>query len=510
VNNVPTQKIVIIGAGIGGLTAALRLAQTGCDVVVCEKAATPGGKLREVAPDGVPMDAGPTVFTMRPVFEAIFAAAGTSLAAHLTLRPLEILARHSWQDGGRLDLHADSECNIDAIGQFAGTKAVRGYLAFTQRAASVFNTLDHAFMQHPAPSLVSLTCAAGLSGLGDLWRISPYTTLWDALGQYFPDPRLRQLFARYATYCGASPFEAPATLMLIAHVEQCGVWRIEGGMHRLAVALADLAQFKGARFRYQTNVTEILVKHGRAAGVRLAHGETIEAGAVICNAEAAALPRFGAEAAKAAPPPAPRSLSALTFALSGAMTAETSGLPLDHHNVFFSRDYQTEFRDIAESRLPRDPTIYICDQGENRLFCLINAPPNGDTAPLSSAETETCWNIMRARLTQHGLMIQPEPKTVTGPAEFDRLFPATGGALYGRALRSWRDPFARPTSKTRLPGLYLAGGSIHPGPGLPMAALSGQFAATQALAALASQAKSRKVAMPGGILTRSAMTSSTR
>ncbi len=502
----PTQKIVIIGAGIGGLTAALRLAQAGCDVVVCEKAASPGGKLREVAVDGAILDAGPTVFTMRPVFEAIFADAGASLVAHLTLRPLEVLARHSWQDGGRLDLFADPARSTDAIGQFAGTKAAQGYTAFASRAASVFNTLDRSFMQNPAPSLLSLTRAAGLRGLGDLWRISPYTTLWDALGPYFPDPRLRQLFARYATYCGASPFEAPATLMLIAHVEQCGVWRIEGGMHRLAVALANLAQSKGARFRYQTSVTEILVKQGHAAGVRLADGETIEAEAVICNADTAALPRFGADAAKAAPPPAARSLSALTF----AMTAATAGLPLDHHNVFFSRDYQAEFRDIAQGRLPQDPTIYICAQGERRLFCLINAPPNGDTATLSQAETEPCWNTMRARLAQHGLTIQPETITVTGPAEFERLFPATGGALYGRAIRNWRDPFARPTSKTRLPGLFLAGGSIHPGPGLPMAALSGQFAATQALAALASQAKSHRVAMPGGISTRSAMTSSTR
>ena len=498
-------RIVIIGAGIGGLSAALRLALAGCDVVVCEKAASPGGKLRELAPGGTAMDAGPTVLTMRPVFEAIFHAAGASLDAHLTLRPLEILARHGWEDGSRLDLFAEPARNIDAIGRFAGLAAARGYAAFAERAASVFNTLDRPFMRAMEPSLVSLTRAAGWRGLGDLWRISPYTTLWDTLGQYFQDARLRQLFARFATYCGASPFEAPATLMLIAHVEQMGVWRIEGGMHRLATVLADLASLRGARFRYDAPVSEILVRNGHADGVRLRNGEVINADAVICNADLAALPRLGAALGGVAPAPGRRSLSAVTW----AMTAETDGFPLDHHNVFFSSDYAAEFREMAQGRLARAPTAYLCAQGQGRLFCLINAPPCGDTTPLSEAEIEECWNKLSARLGRHGLTIKPRDTIVTGPAEFETLFPGTGGALYGRALRSWRDPFARPAARTKLPGLYLAGGSVHPGPGLPMAALSGQFAASQVLAGLSSAVLFRAAAMPGGISTQSAMTGGT-
>jgi len=183
-------------------------------------------------------------------------------------------------------------------------------------------------------------------------QIRPFSSMWPALGQYFRDPRLQQLFGRYATYCGSSPYLAPATLMLVAHVEREGVWNIEGGMHGLAQALADNAKSFGATIRYGQEVSEVLIACGRACGVRLASGERIGADAVIVNADVAAVAGglFGINARRAAAaiPARARSLSAMTW----SMVAKTDGFPLGRHNVFFSRDYHAEFDDIFRRDTP--------------------------------------------------------------------------------------------------------------------------------------------------------------
>jgi 1-hydroxycarotenoid 3,4-desaturase len=498
-----TAKIVIIGAGIGGLVASLLLAQAGLDVTVCEAAATPGGKLREVTAGTATIDAGPTVFTLRPVFEAIFAMAGARLEDHVTLEKLDCLARHAWEDGATLDLFADPEDSAAAIADFAGAAAAKGYRAFAARAAKIFETLDFSFMQTHQPGLAGLVRNAGPRHLGGLLNLSPFANLWDELGRSFPNPRLRQLFARYATYCGSSPFSAPATLMLIAHAEQLGVWRIQGGMYRLAEAFHRLAQARGASFRFNTKVSEIVFNGAKVSGVRLACGELLPADAVIANADLAAINAgylgiAAKEAVAGSMKATTRSLSALTW----AMTGSASGFALAHHNVFFSNDYRAEFAEIAGGKLPRDPTIYICAPRPGEFFCLVNAPPAGDVFRPTQAEEDACLTTVLKKLQRCGLNLQPREITKTGPQAFEQMFPATGGALYGRALTGWRDSFARPGAKTKLPGLYLAGGAIHPGPGLPMAAISGRLAATRLLTDLGSTRTSFRVDMPGGMSMR--------
>ncbi len=358
-----TPRVAVIGAGIGGLVGAALLAHRGLQVELFEAAGAPGGKMREVAIGDLRVDAGPTVLTMPWVFEEIFAAAGASLADHVKLEPLQTLARHAWSDGGRLDLCADPEASVAAIRQFAGAGEAEGFRAFLQRARAVYETLEGPFLKGSRPNPISLSARVGLSRLPDLWRISPFTTLWSALGEHFRDPRLRQLFGRYATYCGSSPFRAPATLMLIAHVEQAGVWRVAGGMHRLARSLADLASSRGAAIHYGRRVERIVVERGAVCAVETQDGQRAEADAILFNGDVAALAAgaLGPDAARACDDArrAPNSLSALTFALVG----RPEGFPLSHHNVFFSDDYRAEFDEILKQRrLPRDPTIYICAQ----------------------------------------------------------------------------------------------------------------------------------------------------
>lgn len=516
-----TPNVVVVGAGMGGLTAALDLARQGCTVTVVEQAEVPGGKIRQLAAGDVRVDAGPTVLTMRWIFEELFAAAGSSLERHVALKPAAVLARHAWSDTERLDLHADLERSVEAIGAFAGRREAEGYRKFCARARRIFETLDEPFMRRERPRLDQLVASYGLLGLGKLRGISPFETMIHALREHFRDPRLVQLFGRYATYCGSSPYLAPATLMLVAHVEREGVWLAHGGIGALARAVADLAARHGACLRYGTAVQKIDTTAGAVRGVTLADGEALVADAVVVNADSGALGAglFGGEVSRAVSMPAgrQRSLSAVTF----AFRAETAGFPLVRHNVFFSRDYPAEFTAIfAQGRVPDDPTVYVCAQdrddddtprnGTERLLCLVNAPPNGDTVSYTPEEIARCEDRMRTTLARSGLRVLDQAKAVATPTQFDRLFPGTGGALYGPASHGWQASFQRSGSRSKLPGLYLAGGSVHPGPGVPMAAISGRLAAAAILADLprsktaqrsavrGSTSPSGRTAMPGG------------
>lgn len=487
----PQPRVAVIGAGIGGLVSAVTLAAAGLEVIVLERAATPGGKVREIDIAGARIDCGPTVFTMRWVFDEIFAAAGAAFGDCVRLARAQLLCRHAWSERERLDLHADVQHSADAVGALSGAAEARRFLNFCEEARRIYRTLESPFLRAHRPGPLDLVRRAGLSGLPDLWRIDPFTTMWRALGGHFQDARLQQLFGRYATYCGSSPFLAPATLMLVAHVEQDGVWLVEGGMRQLAIALEGLARARGARFRYGAHVERIVVGSHGARGVRLAHGETVDADVVVSNADAAAIAggRFGQAAALALPAtnPARRSLSAVTW----AMLAQCDGFPLVRHNVFFSNDYASEFDDIfARDRLPSTPTVYVCAQDRadegvasanrpERLLCLVNAPPTGDRRPIGAAQLAACEDAAFGLMERCGLRMlrNAQHTVVTTPQQFDALFPATGGALYGQASHGWRASFSRPGARTRVPGLYLAGGSTHPGPGVPMAALSGRIAA---------------------------------
>ncbi len=506
-----TERVIVIGAGCGGLCAAIDLARRGANVTVLERAASPGGKMRHVAVEGVGIDAGPTVFTMRWIFENLFADAGTRLTDHLQLTPATTLARHAWRQGGRLDLFADIDRSADAIAAFAGASEAAGYRQFCARSQDIYRTLVQTFIASERPaSPVDLVWRVGFRQLDALWRTAPMKSMWSAISENFRDPRLRQLFGRYATYCGSSPLLAPATLMLVAHVEQDGVWLVDGGMRQVAQVLMRLAENQGAQFRFGCDVEKIIVERGHAIGVTLASGETLRADAILFNGDASAIGAglLGA-AAQPAVTPAPRaarSLSAVTWCLR----AETSGFPLVHHNIFFAEDYPREFQAIFENRtITEAPTVYVCAQdrgdgtdthvmGPERLLVLINAPPDGDVAAFSQSQIDELERRTFAFLSACGLEVsrRSDATVTTTPADFNGLFPATGGALYGRASHGPNATFQRPSAISNVAGLYLAGGSVHPGPGVPMAAMSGRLAAHRILEDLAAAKSGRKPSAP--------------
>jgi len=503
--------IVVIGAGMGGLAAAIRLASAGLAVTVLDAAAEPGGKMRTTPSAAGPVDSGPTVLTLRAVFDELFASAGERLDDHLTLVAQDILARHLWRGGPVLDLHPDPERNAAAIRAAFGPRAEAEFRAFTAHAAGLRAAFDGPVMHAPRPDLAGLTRAA--LAAPRLWRaLWPGRTLAADLRARFTDPGLRQLFGRYATYVGGAPGAVPAVLGLIWHVEQAGVWAVRGGMAGLARAMAGLARARGAVLRPGTRVDAIEAPGGQVRAVRLAGGERIGCERVVFNGDPAALLRglLGRDVQAALPrrAVAPRSLSARVWAFA----AQPSGVDLALHTVFFADAEADEFPALAAGTHPVAPTIYVCAQdragpdraaGPERFEMILNAPPLPHAQPPNPDEAQTCRTTTFDRLARFGLSFDPLPQagSLTRPQDFAALFPGSDGALYGRSPQGMLAPFARPGARTRVSGLYLAGGGAHPGAGVPMATLSGRHAAEAIMTDRGSTFRSARTVMPGGMST---------
>jgi len=509
-------RAVVVGAGIGGLTAAVRLAHAGLSVTVVDMAGGPGGKMRTRASVAGPVDVGPTVLTLKGVFETLFADVGARLADHVTLIPDEILARHVWPDGSMLDLFHDPDRSAEAVRALAGPTGERQFRRFSGRARRLYEAFEAPVMLAPRPSLPRLT-AEVLKNPALIPAMAPGLSLARSLAAQFTDPRLRQLFGRYATYVGGSPYLSPAVLGLIAHSEARGVWRVEGGMHRLAVALQGLAQDRGAGFRFNAKVARIEQQDDRVCAVHLEDGTRLPADLIVFNGDPKALleRQLGPAAMVAVPVTgvAARSLSAFVWGFA----AEPSGVELAHHTVFFCADPRREFDDLAAGRMPGDGTLYVCAQdrggapptGPERFEIILNGPPGH---PSTAEDAYTCRTRTFDSLARMGLRFTPTPDVtaLTMPGGFAEAFPGSDGSLYGLSPHGMMATFRRPTARTTVRGLYLAGGGAHPGAGIPMACLSGSHAAAAILSDLASISTSRPTATPGGTSTGSAMTGSGR
>jgi 1-hydroxycarotenoid 3,4-desaturase len=299
------KHVAIIGAGIGGLAAAMRLAHGGVRVTVLERQPTPGGKMRSLPSAAGMIDAGPTVLTMKPVFDALFRDVGCQLADYATLIQEDILARHFWRDGTRLDLMRDPQANLENVRHCFGAAAAAEFHRFSRDAEHLFEQLNGPMMQAATPALPKMIPVI-LKSPRTVIKMDPLRSLAQSLAHRFSDPRLAQLFARYATYIGGLPQASPALLALIWHVESLGVWHVKGGMRQLAFGMEACAQDLGADFRYESFVT----KFERTDNGRYqleCDGRLISCDAVLFNGDPNALTRgFLGPEASTPPPPRPR------------------------------------------------------------------------------------------------------------------------------------------------------------------------------------------------------------
>jgi phytoene desaturase len=479
---------VVIGAGIGGLSAAVRLALNGWRVTVYEKNAQVGGKMGELSADGFRWDLGPSVITMRHVFESLFEAAGRRLEDYLDLRPVEPLTRYFYPDGTIFDASADLTHMAQHIAAL-DERDVEGYLRYLAYAARIHRITGKVFIYDQPPRLRSFAKVP----VNEWLQADPLRTMQQAIEAHVRTPHLRQLLGRFATYVGGSPFEAPATLNVIAHVELTGgVWYPRGGIYAIARAFERLAGELGVVIHTGRGVQRIDVTGVRATGVTLDDGTHIDADAVVSNLDVTTV-------YERLLPPTPAISRRLTQlrrfepSCSGfvlLLGVEGRAGSLAHHNIFFSPDYRREFQAIFKDRVaPNDPTIYVAitaktDPGHappgcENWFVLVNAPPLSDRYDWQANAASYRGHILE-RLASFGVDVRQRIayERILTPVDLAAMTGAYRGALYGPSANSKWTAFRRPHNRcVDVPGLYFAGGTTHPGGGVPMVTLSGKVAA---------------------------------
>jgi phytoene desaturase len=494
------QPILILGAGIGGLSAAIHLAARGHKVTILEQNPAVGGKMSEVTAEGFRFDTGPSVITMRGVFEDLFRAAGRRLEDHLTLLPVEPLTRYFWPDGTRLDLSRDLPATAAQISKLE-PRDLEGYLDFLAEAARLHRITGPVFTYGPPPSLASLKHVS----LKDALSVDVVRTLQQSIERRIRHPHLRQLLGRFATYVGASPYLAPATLGVIAHVELTeGVWYPRGGIYAIARAYEKLARELGVEIRLNTRVKEICLHGKQVSSVLLENGDILPASTLISNLDVTTTHSLiqSDRATRRLDTLKKRDVSCSGVIL--LLGVEAMYPDLAHHNIFFSSDYRREFEQIfSECVLPDEPTLYLCitsktdadhaPEGCENWFVMANAPaltpgpspeggggqnshlPLGEGLGVREVITEKLLN----RLAALGLDVRDKiryQKLLT-PLDIQQKTGAHRGALYGVSFNDRFAPFKRPHNKSEFDGLYFVGGTTHPGGGVPLVTLSGKLVA---------------------------------
>ncbi|MCZ2818378.1 phytoene desaturase family protein [Modestobacter sp. VKM Ac-2984] len=489
-------RVVVVGAGLGGLAAAARLAATGHVVTVLEQAPQVGGKLGWYARDGHGFDTGPSLVTLPQVLEDLFAATGAPLSQVLPLQRLDPAVAYRFADGTTTAMpgHRDDvPARLDAdLGPGSGAQ----WAALLTRAEAMWRATEQPFLRTPLAGAATLARLA--RNTADLRTVAPGRTLRGLGRRHLTDPRLRMLLDRYATYSGSDPRRAPAALLTVPYAEQAfGSWYVPGGLRRLPEAVAARAEARGAVLRTGAAVAEVLVTGGRAAGVRLADGEVLPADVVVCNADAASL--YGRLLPREAPVRRARAAlqrvtpSSSGFVLLLALRGRTPGLA--HHTVLFPTDYDAEFDALfgrhGGPRPVTDPTVYVSapddpatrpDESSESWFVLVNAPRHEPgtgvdwTAPgLADRYADQVLATMAAR----GLDVRDRVRwrVVRTPADLERETASPGGSIYGTSSNGARAAFLRPANAAGVPGLFLVGGSAHPGGGLPLVTLSAEIVA---------------------------------
>jgi len=488
-------RVVVVGAGVGGLSVAARLAATGHAVTVCESADEVGGKLGLVVHDepGVGsfrFDTGPSLVTLPQVFRDLFEDTG-GWPDGLSLEPLDPTARYRFADGTGFDASPDLDTQCRRLDEALHPGSGDDWRAFHTRAGRVWEASRTPFLESALDGPASVARLAARSPR-DIAAIAPGRSLRSLGRRHLRDPRLRTYLDRYATYTGSDPRRAPAALAAVPYVEQeYGGWYVRGGLHRLGLAVRDRAVERGAVLRTGAAVQRIETAAGRASGVLIAGGERLPADVVVANADAAHV--YGALVDA---PVAARRLARTTPSLSGfvlllAVRGRTPGLA--HHNVLFPRDYDAEFDAVfgSPAQPVPDPTLYVSapddpavrPDGCEAWFVLVNAPRHG-TGPgavdwRAPGVAESYADGLLDLLAARGLAVRDRVlwSQTLSPADLEERTGAVGGAIYGTSSNGASAAFLRPANRSPVPGLFLVGGSSHPGGGLPLVTLSAQIVA---------------------------------
>lgn len=479
-----SKRAVVIGGGLGGLAVALRLAAQGWQVTICERGARLGGKMNAWESAGFRFDTGPSLITMPWVFAELFAAAGSRLEDHLQIIPVQPLCEYIYPDGTRFTYSTALPAWLDTVKNLE-PRDVDGFLRFLNLGARLYEISKDTFLRRRPLDWPRATDAAVMRHLP--WRYG-WGNYHRTVAAHFRSPHLQQLYDRYPTYVGSSPYQSPATLAVIPYIEYAfGGWYVSGGLYRIVESLSELAASHKITTLLNAPVERIEHTNRKVTGVRLADNTRLPADIVVMNGDASYVPQMLNENGKDHPaglPTRERSMSGLVFLLGVKRT-----LPeLHHHAIYFSADYRREFAELFDARqFPTDPTVYVNAPSRNdrsvvpgageALFVMANAPANDDE--WDETQIAEARRRVLARLRASGFPDIEDDIVVSDvwtPSRIGARYLMPGGAIYGTHSHGWRRAFLRPPNKNRrYQGLYYVGGSTHPGGGTPTVLLSAQI-----------------------------------
>ncbi|BCW98867.1 MAG: phytoene desaturase [Armatimonadota bacterium] len=478
------RRAVIIGGGLGGLALALRLSVSGWSVRLFEQGTSLGGKMNRWSKDGFTFDTGPSLITMPFVFRELFHSAGERMGDHLELAQVEPHARYVYPDGTRFDVSNRLPEWLETLRSLE-PRADSAFLQFMRLGGRIFDLSQGTFFRTSPREFGRPPDLAALRHfpLSDAWGLYSET-----VARYFRSPVLRQLYERYPTYVGSSPYRCPATLCVIPYIEHTfGAWHVRGGLYRIVETLAELARRNGAVLETGRRVVRILTTDRRVRAVELEDGETVDCDAAVMNGDASTAGALLGEPGSDALPEEERSLSGFVMLVGLRRRLPDHA----HHTVYFSEDYPREFRQLFdEMRFPDDPTVYVCIPGRTdpsvapsdgeALFIMANAPassaPEWDDETTRRARSRVLQRLRRSGFPDIEQDIVVE--SLWTPARFAQTYSMPGGAIYGKHSHGWANAFLRPPNRDRrYRGMYYVGGSTHPGGGTPTVLMSARITA---------------------------------
>lgn len=495
-------QVVVVGAGMGGLAVAARLATLGHRVTVCEQAEAVGGKLGWFERGGFAFDTGPSLLTLPAVYRDLFLKTGGPLEDQVELVPVDPACRYRFADGVELDLPNASRSGIaSALDDALGPGAGRDWTQLMDRAGRIWDVTRRPFLENALDGWRTL---ARLSvRTSDLLTVAPWRSLRGLGATYLHDARLRMLLDRYATYTGSDPRRAPAALATVPYVEQTfGAWYVRGGLHRLGLAVHARCVERGVTFRLGARVEAVETAGGRVSGVRLEEGEHVPADVVVSDVDARHLYADLLTPQRVSAPL--RRLARATPSLSGfvLLLALRGRTPRpSHHTVLFPEDYDDEFdsvfgvgRHSGRPRIVPDPTLYLSapddpalrpDDQHESWFVLVNAPRHSPADPTQGVDwnepgrAETYARQLLDLMAARGLDVRDRLlwREIRTPADLEHRTGSPGGSIYGPSSNGMRAAFLRPANRSPVHGVFLVGGSAHPGGGLPLVGLSAAIVA---------------------------------